>query len=428
MRSATVSTQLPKTARATRPAAPRLSRLAAACITCTVAAATSQALAQRGGAGGGPPPARVVVEPVRLESIEQWRPVTGELRAVRRSILASKEEGLVKAISVEAGDTVEQGQQIAQLDDVIARIELDRANAVVAEKRAAQSEQEAELEKARRDLANMEQLDRDAGAPPTALADARTKVKTAEARLLRVRAELAGADATASDADQRLKDMTVRAPFTGRVVRKGTEVGQWLQRGDLVCELIDLEHLEAWLDVPEHMVGRLRAMAGAKAELQDTSEPTVKVTIPGIGIDIDAPVVAIVPEADRMSRLVPVRVRIDNPDGKIKPGMRITGSVPSGIRDRSLTVHKDAVLRDELGPFVYILAGGQSAMIRIDTLFAVGERVAVRADRLNPETLVVVEGNERLFPGQPLIPVTRDGSPVTPPAKSPIPPNAPGGS
>ena len=40
---------------------------------------------------------------------------------------------------------------------------------------------------------------------------------------------------------------------------------------------------------------------------------------------------------------------------------------------------------------------------RVVTLFAAGERVAIRADRLRAGVGVVVEGNERVFPGQPLM-------------------------
>jgi multidrug efflux pump subunit AcrA (membrane-fusion protein) len=43
--------------------------------------------------------------------------------------------------------------------------------------------------------------------------------------------------------------------------------------------------------------------------------------------------------------------------------------------------------------------------VPVEVLFYTGERVAVRAGRLEPGELVVVEGNERLYPSAPVAPI-----------------------
>ena len=50
--------------------------------------------------GGGPPPAKVRVDAVRLEPVERWREVTGELRAVRQTTVAAEQTGR-RCIAVE---------------------------------------------------------------------------------------------------------------------------------------------------------------------------------------------------------------------------------------------------------------------------------------------------------------------------------------
>ena len=45
----------------------------------------------------------VVVDAARMETVEQWREVTGELKAVQRALLAAEEDGLV------VGEVREQG-------------------------------------------------------------------------------------------------------------------------------------------------------------------------------------------------------------------------------------------------------------------------------------------------------------------------------
>jgi hypothetical protein len=71
---------------------------------------------------------------------------------------------------------------------------------------------------------------------------------------------------------------------------------------------------------------------------------------------------------------------------------------------------------------VYFSADGVAAIARVEVLFGAGDRVAVRSDQLKPGMDVVVVGNERLFPGQPLAPI----APSTPSPK-PHPTSGPSG-
>jgi multidrug efflux pump subunit AcrA (membrane-fusion protein) len=82
--------------------------------------------------------------------------------------------------------------------------------------------------------------------------------------------------------------------------------------------------------------------------------------------------------------------------------MSATGLVPMGQSAMTLLVPKDAVLKGETGSFVYFDGGGRAAVASVERLFAVGDLVAIRASMLEEGMSVVVDGNERLFPGQPL--------------------------
>ena len=149
--------------------------------------------------------------------------------------------------------------------------------------------------------------------------------------------------------------------------------------------------IDAWLDVPENLLPRLQS-ANVDAQIRVRSTGEV----------YSAPVSAIVPEADRMSRLFPVRVRLENPDGELRPGLSIVGLAPTGARQEMLTIHKDALRRDDGGAFVYFDAEGIAAAARIRVLFAEGDRLVITSPALQPGSEIVTEGNERLFPGQPL--------------------------
>ena len=190
--------------------------------------------------------------------------------------------------------------------------------------------------------------------------------------------------------------MTIRAPFAGRVVRKATEVGQWASRGDPIIEIVSVRSLEARVDVPENVVGRVGELLANDGELM------VDVRVPALDAYVPGRVIGIIPQGDELSRLFPVRLAIDNEQELMKPGMSVVAMMPTRVRAETVTVHKDAVLRNDAGEYVYFDSGGQAMIAPVQRLFAVGDRIAIRQGMLSPGMDVVVEGNERLFPTQPL--------------------------
>lgn len=377
---------------------------------CVIAAVCVSGLTSSVYAQGGPPPAKVRLDDVRLETVERWREVTGELRAVRRSVVAAEEAGQVVDLPVEAGDPVVAGQVIARLDDALARLEVERAKALVQTREAIVAERVTTLEKSQRDLARIEDSFARAGAAQIELDEARTNRANAEARLSQARADLAWAQADLRTAVKRLEDMTIEAPFDGVALSRRTEIGQWVREGEAVVELVALDALDAWLDVPEAFAARLFPKEGRS--------PEVVLRVPALrafGVDetLRAPVSSVIPAADPLSRLFPVRVRLENKPavasadasngGPLRPGMTVVGLIPTGESTQAMTVHKDAILRNETGPYVFFDGGGVAAIAPVRIDYAVGQRVVVQSPALRPGMMVVIEGNERLFPGQPLI-------------------------
>lgn len=345
---------------------------------------------------GGPPPAPVVVDQARLEQLESRREVVGELRAVSRSRLASRRSGLVVAVAVEPGEAVAAGQTLVQLDERDAQLDLERARALLQQREAETHRREAELEQAQRDVLQLQALLAKGSATQNELDDALTAEAVAKAQLEQARAQEQQARVEVEQAKARLSDMTVRAPFSGVVAAKLTEVGQWAREGDAVVDLVALDPIDAWLEAPQHLAARLLALGldPAKAAVRDEATGSLH----------EVTAMAVSPVADPQSRNVEVRARLANPSGLLRPGMSVVGLLPEGRVEPTLTVHKDAVLLDEAGAFVYVVRAQRAAPVRVRTLFAVGLRVAVLAQGLAPGDLVIVEGNERLFPGQPVAP------------------------
>lgn len=374
---------------------------------CAVGGFTPRTHAQ----GGAQPPTPVLTDAARTMRLERWREVTGELRSIRRSTLAAEQEGLVLAIDVDAGDRVEKGQVLARLDDRTARLQVDRAEAVVKLQEATIAEREATLGRAQRDLQRLEEAASRSGVAPLELDQRKTEVAEWESRLQQAKADLTEARAELALAKKRLDDMTISAPFAGLVAAKQTEVGQWLSMGDTIVDLVQLTPIDAWLDVPESVVWRLQQRLADDG----SSKPTAGVRLIGLPTGGDAgfaverrgPVIAVLPEADPLSRLFPVRVRLENADNMLRPGMSIVGVVPTGEAGEYLTISRDAVRRSETGPYVLFDAGGTAMMAPVEILFpatdaGAPDRLAVRSSVLKDGMPVLVEGNERVYPGRPI--------------------------
>jgi len=343
----------------------------------------------------GPPPALVKVDAARVETVEQLREVTGELRSPQRSLVASQQAGRVIDMDLQEGDPVKAGQVIARLDDTLIRLGVQREEATLIARRATVAERESLLERARRDQSRVNEIATRGSATTNEIDDSKTSVALAEARLAQARAEQTWAEQELGLARERLRQMSVTAPFNGRVAKKRAEVGQWVQEGDGVAEIVALDRIEARLDVPESLVVRLPAAGTGEAGMT-----IIRVRVRALGQEFEGTLAQIVPDADPLSRLFPVRVLIENPGLRLRPGMSVVGLVPSGRQEPTVTVHKDAVNRDDAGEFIYFDAGGTAAVARVRSLFAVGERVAVQSDQLPTGARVVVEGNERLNPGR----------------------------
>ncbi|MEM0982869.1 MAG: efflux RND transporter periplasmic adaptor subunit [Planctomycetota bacterium] len=356
----------------------------------------------------GPPPARVTVDAARLETVTNQRRVTGEIVSTRRAVLASQVEGLVLELDLDEGDRVESGQVVARLDDELARLDVRRAQAALKSAEAVAARRRSGAELAQRDMDRMD-VAVQRGSANEAQADAtRTALATAIAEREEADADVLAAQAELARIERILKDKTIAAPFTGRVVRKQAEIGEWVSPGDGIVELVSLEKIEARIDVPEALVPFL-----------DAAPDAVSLSIPGLGPARDASgtVIGVIPAADSLSRLFPVRISVPNSSGVLRPQMSLTAMVPTSERAERLTIHKDAILRDDAGSFVFMAAplGGpgsetppgapshQAVPMRVQPLFAVGERYVIRDGALPPGALVLTDGNERVFPTQPLI-------------------------
>ncbi|QDU32998.1 Multidrug resistance protein MdtA precursor [Poriferisphaera corsica] len=345
----------------------------------------------RAGASQGAPPASVRVDYAAYESVQNRFDVVGRLQELQMSEIASEVEGKVLRVPVEEGDRVVGGETVvAEIDGTWAELALKQAQADVAARKAT-------LVKSEGDLKLLEQLARANSAKPKEVTDMRAQVESE-------RANLEAAVAVVEKAREQIDRLKITAPFDGVVVNQMTEEGQWVSPGGSIAEIISDGQIDAIVNVPERFINMI------------SIDDKVAVVIDAIGQKFEGDVVSITPMGSNSSRTFPVKVRLNDVNGRLLPGMSVTARLPIGTQSDEVIVPRDALLFTAKGPVVWVAVppeDGQGMPIAMSVpvreLFGQNGKVVVEptnpatADLLADGTQVVVMGAEQiLFPGQSL--------------------------
>jgi len=343
-------------------------------------------------------PSPVRVDAVRLEPVQERRLVTGEIRAVRRARVASQEEGLLISMLVVEGDRVTLDQPLARLNAARLEIALAGREADLRAARALIEQRQSDLLMYERDVVSLERAVRNGAANEKELLDAQSSASSAEAALAEAMGQSASIEAAINLLKIRVEDTTIRAPFDGVVITRSVETGEWLDAGDEVIEILSINPLEAWLDVPQNLLGAALAN-NTKIAIFDARS----------GATIAAEHGRVIPLVDQRARTFSLVVSVANDEGDIAPGVAVTGSAPTGAIVDRMTIDRDAILRNETGPYVYVLRNGEQGapatvqIAPIKPLFDFEGRLVIDFGALSPADLVVIEGNERLYPTAPVV-------------------------
>jgi len=348
------------------------------------------------GAADGPPTQQggdqaqlVRVGTVERERVQRKRLVTGQIEAVWRTTVAAEEAGLVIQSPPDRGTPVKRGDVLAKLDTKLLETSRQVAEAQLNEAEAMVRQVEATLTEAQALVDRYAGLIEEGAITQVEYDRAVRDRNVAEAQRSTAKAAVASRRAEIERISIQLDKMTIRAPFDGSVIAKYAELGQWLAPGGPVAEMVATEQVDAILEVPESMIGAIQP------------DVPVDVRIPGLDQTFTGRVFRIVPNADREARTVQVLIRLDNPDATIKPGMSAEAELPTGRRIEALTVPRSAVKTTPMGLQVWANRDGVGLPVNVVGKFMVGDRMVIEGN-LGPGEQVVVEGNERLFPGVPL--------------------------
>lgn len=327
-----------------------------------------------GGGFGGMPPTVVEVATVGRGGIADRFNVIGSLEADLEVTLVSEVAARVDRLPFEEGAPVKKGDLLAQLDDAQLRAERARAQARVDQ---AKSTFERIQKVVRQNAGALQDLD-----------DARADLAVAEADLALV--------------DARLQKTQIRAPFAGVTGARRISPGAFVQPGEEITQLAQIDRLRVRFRAPERTLDRLTH--GARVEVRTTAFPDLVVRG---AIDVIEPVL------DTGSRSAGVVSFVENADRRLRPGMSADVTVVLGERPDALTVQSEAIFFEGQQAFVYVV-GADSTVQRAPVALGTRRDADVEIlDGLDEGARVVRAGHQKLFPGAKVSPVHSQEAPRT---------------
>lgn len=312
--------------------------------------------------------------------------VTAPVQAEQRATLRTEAAGRVLEAPLRAGAEVQAG-------DLLLRLDVERSAIGVRQAEARVSQAEAGLRQVTRAREDAEALAAEGASTPNSVAQARDREAEGRARFAEAEAALRAARAGVGEA-------VLRAPFDGVLADFRLQVGELAPAGAEVAVLVNGTALEAEL-LLDPSEGRDAALdSPVELHLAAHPERTFTARVTQVGRVLDP-----------RSRRLPVRVAVDDPEGRIRPGEVATFRVGVGELRPCVLVPERAVIRRMGQAQVFVVGEDSTAGAREVTVGEVRGGEAEILDGLDGGERVIVGGVERVVAGQRVRIVARDAEP-----------------
>ncbi len=343
--------------------------------------------------GNRPPPALVGDEIVQ-EIASETAAVVGRFVSTRGGAVAARISGAVDAVSVEVGERVEAGQILAELATDRLSAEVQRRNALLELTKARIQTAKTTQKLAEQSLNRLERLRNSAAFSEALLSDKQLEAERAAAQVKEVEADYARALAELQLAKVDLEYSQVKAPYSGVVAERHTEVGGFVSIGAPVVTLIGDKALEIEVEAPTDRMGGV--------------QPGAKATVTYGAASGEISVRAVLPRETGVSRTRTVRFGpLPKEIAKLAiTNAAVTINIPVAAPEPVVTIHKDAIIRRPSGAVAVFAKPNEAepglfnAEIKPVELGAAIGRRFILIEGASPGDIAVVRGNETLRPNQ----------------------------
>ncbi len=338
------------------------------------------------GPGRLPPPA-VVVQPALMKDVNPPQKYVGHVEAIQTVEIQPRVSGYLVKVNFKEGAYVREGDLLYVIEQGPYQAEVEADMAKIAEARA-------ELYRASRRLARLRAA-RPESIPATEIDDAIASERMAKAKLKEAQAQLELAKIN-------LGYTTIRAPITGLLGKtfftKGNLVGP--EKGPL-ARLVQIEPIRVVYSISERDLISLQRVLGRAPQNEDHPLLEVRIRLPNGELYPETGRVDFVNnEVDPSTGTIAVYALFQNRDHLLRPGEYVDVLVSQERAQKMVVIPQKAVMTDLEGHYVLVVGKGDRV---VQKRLRLGPQVGtewVVESGLNPGDRVIVEGVQKVRPGQ----------------------------
>lgn len=358
-----------------------------------IPAAPAPLLAQ--GAPPGAPPPAVIVATAEKRPLTRSFPFVGRVQALDKVELRARVQGFLQRRVFEEGANVKEG-------DLLFVIEKAPFEAAVAQQRAGLAVAQAAAQNTAVQLARARELSRTQNIPQATVDQRAAEDAQARARVLE-------AEAALRDAQINLGYTDIKAPLEGRIGRSNFTEGAFVgPDSGALAVIVREEPMTISFNVPQRMMVEARRTGLAdekfavRATLADGKPYAHLGTIDFVDVQVD-------PRTDSVA----LRARFPNPQRMLVDGQAVRVAVETTTPQEAVMIPQAAVQQDQSGAFVLVVGPDNKVEVRrVKTGTVDGGWVAVESGAAEGDR-VVVQGVQRVRPGQVVAPTVAPPAPKT---------------
>lgn len=350
-------------------------------------------------AAAAPAERMAAVEVTRManSTIEDGVELVGGLEARSDVELRTTISAYIVRLLADAGDFVQQGQVVAELEDAKLQEAVTYAQAALHLAQAQYQAQQARLAQSQKHFKRQAELAQSGVSTPQQREDAETLVGVGKAEVDLEQARVDQAEADLLHAKLALSDARIVAPMSGFVAERHADVGELSKPDIVLMRIVDIATVKMVTHVGERDYPKVAP--GQLAHITVDSFP---------GCQFEGKVVRRAPVLDPLTRTADVFIEIANREKLLKPGMHARVRLVFDRHRQAKVIPMAALLDDGQKRAVFILSGkpSRATLKCVRTGYADGDVIEILSG-VGPRDRIVVSGAELLKEGETVTGVER---------------------